>query len=72
MFEAQRTERPASNQNRDGLYRPAASLRERGGYEGRVAERSLYTTISLIPRIGTVMTVGAALLAAGWWRRRYH
>jgi hypothetical protein len=43
-----------------------ATLRERGGYEGRVAESSLYTAATLHTTITNAVATGAALaLGAG-------
>lgn len=61
MFDAQKSDRPANGQEKESLYYSADnSLTERGGYDGHVAESSLYTKASLHP-----VVLGAALLALG-------
>jgi short-subunit dehydrogenase len=66
-FDLQRTDEKPNGKSRDGLYKSKdARLMERGGYEGHVAESSLYTKASLHPIVtGAVVAVGlgAALLA---------
>jgi len=63
MFDLQKTEEPPSHEN-EGLYDSAdASLRERGGYSGYVAESSLYTQASLHPAVtGAVVALGIGLV----------
>jgi short-subunit dehydrogenase len=67
MIEGQKSDRPTNGRDREGLYGPHDdSLSERGGYEGHVAESSLYTTASLHPAITSAVATGAALaLGAG-------
>ncbi len=60
MFDIQKTDKPADSEKESGLYTAASNLEERGGYEGYVAESSLYTKASLHP-----VVTGAALLAVG-------
>jgi short-subunit dehydrogenase len=58
MIEAQKTDKPANGEDKEGLYDSSdSSLTERGGYEGHVAESSAYTKASLHP----VLTSAAAL-----------
>jgi hypothetical protein len=63
LIRQQQTSRPAHrNGNSDkGLHTATDDLRERGGYEGHVAETSLYTQASLHP----LVTVAAVACAAG-------
>ncbi len=59
MIDLQQTDRPAGRSSKEGLYDSAdAGLRERGGYQGHVAESSLYTKASRNP-----LAVGAAAVA---------
>ena len=55
----QQTNHPDRDREQHGLYRASGTLEERGGYEGHVAESSLYTKASLRP------VVTGALVAAG-------
>jgi short-subunit dehydrogenase len=56
MFEMQRSDKKTNGKNVEGLYDTRDSrLKERGGYEGHVAESSMYTKASLHP-----LTTGAA------------
>lgn len=51
---------------RDALYHGGGQLQERGGYEGHVAESSVYTAASLHPMAATAALLGAAgAVAAG-------
>jgi short-subunit dehydrogenase len=60
MIEIQRDDELAGNRKFESLYEPKDDrLRERGGYEGHVAESSLYTQASLHPVFtGAVLSVG--------------
>lgn len=60
MIDAQKTAKKANGRAKESLYSPAdASLSERGGYEGHVAESSLYTKASLHPvATGAAIAVG--------------
>jgi short-subunit dehydrogenase len=61
MIDMQRTDELVRFNAKEGLYRSADdSLRERGGYEGHVAESSIYTKASLHP-----LAVGAIALGVG-------
>jgi short-subunit dehydrogenase len=64
LFKQQQTDRPAHrNGNSDkGLHTPGRGLSERGGYEGHVAESSVYTEASTHPLITTAL-IGAAGVA---------
>jgi short-subunit dehydrogenase len=62
MFGLQESNRPAVNPHDNALYQPSGPYAERGGYEGHVAESSLYTKASLHPLIaGGVVLAGAGL-----------
>ncbi|WP_137288037.1 SDR family oxidoreductase [Natronorubrum halophilum] len=76
FFSQQRTDDPPRPDDRNGLDGPAGDLEERGGYEGHVAESSLYTslrqrreipgTIAVAAGIAvTAMYVGYKLLRSG-------
>jgi short-subunit dehydrogenase len=60
MIEGQKTDRQANGRGKESLHRaPDASLTERGGYDGHVAESSLYTKASLHPvATGAALAVG--------------
>lgn len=65
MIESQKTDKPANGRAKEGLWASTdASLNERGGYEGHVANSSLYTKASLHPTLTGTLAVGA-LAAAG-------
>src|SRR5690606_35167012 len=54
MIDLQKTDRPDNGISREGLYESQdASLNERGGYSGHVAESSLYTKATLHPKLTT-------------------
>jgi short-subunit dehydrogenase len=65
MFRQQQTDRPAQREkdgDGKGLHHAGVGLRERGGYEGHVAETSVYTQASLHPWVTTAI-LGAAGVA---------
>lgn len=62
MFDMQRSNKPKHGQ--PGLHESGRGLRERGEYEGHVAESSLYTAASLHPLATGAMLVGAGLAVA--------
>jgi short-subunit dehydrogenase len=68
LFDIQQTEKPSPEDRPDGLYHASHDLRERGGYEGHVAESSLYTKASLHPLITSALLLGSGLAFAAWWR----
>jgi short-subunit dehydrogenase len=68
LFNVQQTEKPSSEDKHQGLYEASGELRERGGYEGHVAESSLYTKASLHPLITSAVLLGSGLALAVWWR----
>lgn len=58
----QESDKPARNPQHNALYQPSGPYAERGGYEGHVAESSLYTKASLHPLIaGGLLLAGAGL-----------
>ena len=62
MFGMQETDKPETNGEENALYEPSGPYAERGGYEGHVAESSLYTKASLHPMIvGGLLLAGAGL-----------
>ena len=68
MIEIQKTDEKVEGQPKDSLYESSdASLTERGGYSGHVAESSVYTTASLHPvAAGAALAVGlGAAFAVG-------
>ena len=71
MIDQQKSDKPPRAPGHDGLYRPSAGgrLEERGGYEGHVAESSLYTKASLHPLLVTAVAVGAGLAIAALLRQ---
>lgn len=71
MFELQQTNRPKPSSRKDGLYAASGSLEERGGYEGHVAESSLYTKASLHPLFIGALLVGSGLALTVWLRRSH-
>lgn len=68
LFDIQQTDRPSPEGRTDGLYDASEDLRERGGYDGHVAESSLYTKASLHPLITGALLLGSSLALAAWWR----
>ncbi|HKC65324.1 MAG TPA: SDR family oxidoreductase [Pyrinomonadaceae bacterium] len=68
LFDIQRTEKPSSEDRRDGLYNATEDLRERGGYTGHIAETSVYTKASLHPLVTGAILLGSSLALAVWWR----
>ena len=68
LFDIQQTETPSPEDRRDGLYDASEDLRERGGYDGHVAESSLYTKATLHPLVTGALLFGSVLALAGLWR----
>jgi hypothetical protein len=68
LFDIQQTERPTPEVRLDGLFEATHDLRERGGYEGHVAESSVYTKASLHPLVACAILLGSGLALAAWWR----
>jgi short-subunit dehydrogenase len=73
MNDAQKTDERESSNPLESLHEfPDASLTERGGYEGHVAESSLYTKASLHPIVtgaAVVVALGSAALAVSKMNR---
>jgi len=66
MISQQQSDEPADADPYEGLYEPRDSrLRERGGYDGHVAESSVYTNASLHPVKAAAASVGIAALVTG-------
>jgi hypothetical protein len=62
MFGMQESNKPAGDLDDNALYQPSGPYAERGGYQGHVAESSLYTKASLHPLIaGGLFLAGAGL-----------
>lgn len=66
MFDLQKSGEPKRDRTREGLFRSNdGSLEERGGYEGHVAESSIYTKASLHPVVTGAVTGAALAVSAG-------
>jgi hypothetical protein len=65
LFKQQQSDRPAhpNGDNDKGLHSAGRGLSERGGYEGHVAETSVYTQATLHPLLTTAAILGAASVA---------
>ena len=63
----EKKEAPPRPREKNSLDGPAGGLEERGGYEGHVAESSLYTQASLHPVLTGAALAGAGLAAAALW-----
>jgi short-subunit dehydrogenase len=65
LFKQQQTNRPAhrNGNGNKGLHTAGTGFRERGGYEGHVAETSLYTQASLHPWLTAAAVFGAVGVA---------
>jgi short-subunit dehydrogenase len=64
LFRQQQSDEPSRPGRRDALHLSGEGLRERGGYEGHVAESSLYTQSKMHPVISTLVAAGAGLALA--------
>jgi short-subunit dehydrogenase len=64
----QKSDKPPSPLAENGLYKANNDLRERGDYEGHVAESSLYTKASLHPLMTGALLAGAGLAVASLLR----
>lgn len=62
LFRMQHSDRRRDPERDDGLYTPRGGLRERGGYEGHVAESSAYTQASLHPVVTGALLLGTGLV----------
>ena len=72
MIRQQKTEHPPNAQAHRGLNEPSGELAERGGYEGHVAQSSLYTRASLHRGVAGSVLLGAGLAAAALWRATHN
>ena len=71
MFSQQRTAKPRQYGKHRGLYEGTGNLEERGGYEGHVAETSLYTRSKLHPiATGAIVASAAGLVLTALATRR--
>ncbi|MEO8650354.1 MAG: SDR family oxidoreductase [Acidobacteriota bacterium] len=75
MIDSQQTDEPADTRPHEGLYESNDSrLNERGGYDGHVAESSIYTKASLHPFAtgagAAALALGAGLAYSAFRRRR--
>jgi short-subunit dehydrogenase len=71
MFSQQRSEKPRQYGKHRGLYEPSGALEERGGYEGHVAETSIYTKSKLHPiATGAIVASAAGLVLTALATRR--
>ncbi|WP_247003776.1 SDR family oxidoreductase [Halosolutus gelatinilyticus] len=61
--EQRKDEPPRDIADRSGLDEPAGELRERGGYDGRVAESSLYTSLRQRREVPRSVALGVGLAA---------
>jgi hypothetical protein len=70
MIDGQKTDEPATENPKESLHNSGdASLWERGGYSGHVAESSVYTKVSLHPFItGTAVMLGVGGAAYAFTR----
>lgn len=68
LFDIQQTEQTSSSNRKDSLYEASEDLRERGGYEGHVAESSVYTKAALHPLATGALLLGSGLALALLWR----
>ena len=59
-----------ANPEAHSLYRPTNGSKERGAYEGHVAESSLYTKATLDPALTGAMLAGTAVALRVLWRAR--
>ena len=60
----------ARAEERNVIDEPVGELEERGGYEGHVSERSLYTEASLRPKLTGALLAGIGLAGAALFARR--
>jgi hypothetical protein len=65
---AQQTQRPEQDRMTNSLYESSGGMKERGGYQGHVAESSVYTQASRHPVLAGAALAGAAFALAAWWR----
>lgn len=60
MIQQQRSDQPRHGEE-NGLFDPSGDLQERGGYPGRVFERSVYSKAALHPWLAALLVVGTGL-----------
>lgn len=70
FFEEQKRDEPARRDEPDAMEAPVGDLEERGSYEGHVAERSLYTTVSQNRELVGAAVVGLAAGVLTYARRK--
>ncbi|XVH33053.1 SDR family oxidoreductase (plasmid) [Haloferacaceae archaeon DSL9] len=68
FFDQQRKDRSPRSDDESNLDEPTGDLQERGGYEGHVAETSLYTRLSLSRRLNVETATIAAIVVAVLYR----
>lgn len=68
MLDQQKSDDPPRAREDNNLYAASGELKERGGYEGHVAESSLYTKASLHPLLTAAVVLGAGLAIAALLR----
>lgn len=68
MFDLQKSDRPRPKARRDSLYAPIEDGEERGGYDGHVAESSVYTKAAMHPLLAGSLIAGLGLAAFAGWR----
>ncbi len=69
-FNSQKSGRPARERETNSLHKASGDPRERGHYEGHIAESSLYTKASMHPLVtGGIILAGAGLAYAATRRR---
>jgi NAD(P)-dependent dehydrogenase (short-subunit alcohol dehydrogenase family) len=68
LFKIQQRDEPERDRASHSLYEPTDGLRERGGYQGHVAESSLYTKAALHPVAAAAVAAGAGLTVAALLR----
>jgi hypothetical protein len=64
MFEGQRSQRQPRPGDNLALEQPSSDLRERGGYDAYVMERSVYTKAAMHPVLAGAVAFGAGLAIA--------
>lgn len=69
MFSAQHSDKPPRDRDDNALFKPGRGLRQRGDYEGHVAETSVYTKASLHPLLTGIAAAGLALAVGAMWSR---
>jgi len=68
MFDVQKSDRQKPPARQDSLHGPTEDGEERGGYNGHVAEMSVYTKASKHPLITGSLIGGLGLAALVAWR----